>query len=152
MLGGWRTGRGTSGVYGNGSLRYQVDRSLGVGGGGTMRHAGADGGSAYAFVDKITDLGTTRFQVDAVQVQGASKCQQLVSHQAWATPGRLRPSPPIPQNQHRRPANPRPPNQSPHPRRPPRNLRKSHRRRPQRQASRATDSGAFALAPAGRAG
>lgn len=79
------SGKGVSGVYGNGSLRYQVDRSLGVGGGGTVRHAGADGGSAYAFVDKQTDLGTTRLQVDVVRVEGGSRGQQFVADQAWAT-------------------------------------------------------------------
>ena len=84
------TGRGVSGVYGNGSLRYQVDRSLGVGGGATVRHAGADGGTAYAFVDRLGDLGTTRLQVDVVAVQGGQRGGQLTADQAWATPVGLR--------------------------------------------------------------
>lgn len=84
------TGRGVSGLYGNGSIRYQVDRSLGVGGGATMRHSGNDGGSAYAFVDRQGDLGTTRLQLETVAVQGGQRGQQLTADQAWATPVGLR--------------------------------------------------------------
>jgi hypothetical protein len=83
--------RGGSGaVFLTGNIRYQVDRSLGVGGGGTMRRAGTDAGSAYAFLDKQTVFGATRLQLDALAAEGGQQGQQITIDQGWPTQVGLR--------------------------------------------------------------
>lgn len=84
------SGTGGRGLYGTANTRYQVDRSLGVGAGGSMRHSGGDAGSAFAFVDYLGSLGTSRVQLDAVAAQGAQRGGQVTVDQAWATPVGLR--------------------------------------------------------------
>lgn len=79
------TGQGLEGVFVTGNVRYQVDHSLGVGGGLNLRHSSAEAGSVFGFVDKITALGTTRVQIDAAATQGQQNAQQLSVDQAWAT-------------------------------------------------------------------
>lgn len=84
------SGRGTSGNFLTGNVRYQVDRSLGVGGGASARHAGTDAASVYAFADKQSALGATRLQLDFVAAQGAQRTAQLSADQAWPTQAGLR--------------------------------------------------------------
>ena len=84
------TGRGLDANFLTGSVRYQVDRSLGVGGGGTLRHSDADAGAIYAFVDKQSAFGTTRMQVDLVAAEGAQRGEQVTVDHAWPTQVGLR--------------------------------------------------------------
>ena len=84
------SGNGVSGVYGTGSVRYQVNRSLGVGGGATVRHAHEDAEAAYAFVDKQSSLGTTRVQLDIASAGGAQQSRQITVDHAWPAETGLR--------------------------------------------------------------
>ncbi len=84
------TGRGLDATFATGNIRYQVDRSLGVGGGGTFRHGATDASAAYAFLDKQSKLGTTRMQLDLVAAQGAQRGEQLTVDHAWPTQVGLR--------------------------------------------------------------
>jgi hypothetical protein len=84
------TGTGIEGVFATGSLRYQVSRSLGVGGGASARFSGIDATSAYAFMDKITDYGTTRVQLDGATAQGGQRSGQVTLDQSWPTQVGLR--------------------------------------------------------------
>ncbi len=84
------TGRGVSGNFATGNVRYQVDRSLGVGGGGTFRQGATDAGAIYGFVDKQSDYGTTRLQVDLVAAEGAQRGEQMTVDHAWPTQVGLR--------------------------------------------------------------
>jgi hypothetical protein len=84
------TGISPGSVYGTGNLRYQVDHTLGVGGGGTLRHSSNDAGEVYGFVDKISAFGTTRVQLDLVADVGAQHSQQLTVDHAWPTQAGLR--------------------------------------------------------------
>ena len=73
-----------------GNVRYQVDRSLGVGGGASARRSGGDAASAYVFADNQSALGATRMQVDFAGAQGAQRTAQLSVDQAWPTQPGLR--------------------------------------------------------------
>ncbi|HEX3063085.1 MAG TPA: hypothetical protein VHP55_10435, partial [Usitatibacter sp.] len=83
--------RGTRGWFGTGNVRYQIDTTTGVGGGGTSRTGQGPGAlAAYAFVDKQTWLGTTRAQVDVVSASGQEHSRQVTLDQAWPTQVGLR--------------------------------------------------------------
>ncbi len=84
------SGNGTSGSFLTGSMRYQVDRSLGLGGGASARRSGGDAAAAYAFLDKQSALGSTRLQLDVAGAQGAQRTTQLSADQAWPTQPGLR--------------------------------------------------------------
>lgn len=84
------TGLGVNGVFLTGTLRYQVDRSTGVGGGGSARRASIDATSAYVFVDKLSALGTTRVQLDGATAQGGQHSEQVSVDQSWPTQVGLR--------------------------------------------------------------
>ena len=84
------TGRGLGATFATGNVRYQVDRSLGLGGGGTVRHSGSDAGAVYGFVDKQSVFGTTRMQLDVVAAKGAQHGQQMTVDHAWPTQVGLR--------------------------------------------------------------
>ena len=84
------TSEGSSGLFATGNVRYQVDTTLGVGGGATMRHSGADAGTVYGFIDKRSFLGTTRAQVDVVAAGGAQRGEQITLDHAWPTEVGLR--------------------------------------------------------------
>ncbi len=84
------TGRGLDADFLTGNARYQVDRSLGVGGGGTMRHGDTDAGAIYGFIDKQSLFGTTRMQVDLVASEGAQRGEQVTVDHAWPTQVGLR--------------------------------------------------------------
>jgi hypothetical protein len=78
--------RGTRGWFGTGNVRYQVDTTTGVGGGGTSRTGqGPSAIAAYAFLDKQTWLGTTRAQLDVVSAAGEEHSRQVTLDQAWPT-------------------------------------------------------------------
>ena len=78
--------RGTRGWFGTGNVRYQVDTTTGVGGGGTSRTGqGPSAIAAYAFLDKQTWLGTTRAQLDVVSASGDEHSRQVTLDQAWPT-------------------------------------------------------------------
>ena len=79
------TGTGVDGLAGTGTLRYQVSRTLGVGGGATVRHANADARSAYAFIDKQSLLGASRVQVDTASVDGGGRSELVTVDQSWPT-------------------------------------------------------------------
>jgi len=83
------SGPGASGTFVTGSARYQVDRSLGVGGGASARRSGGDAAAAYVFVDKQSVLGATRLQLDVLG-GGAQHTQQLAVDHAWPTQPGLR--------------------------------------------------------------
>ncbi len=78
------SGAGTDSYYGTGTLRYQYSRSLGLGGGLTVRHSGTDAEAAYAFIDKDGPLGTTRMQFDAAKAS-SQHSEQLTVDQTWPT-------------------------------------------------------------------
>jgi len=84
------TGLGLDANFLTGNVRYQVDRSLGVGGGGTLRAASTDSGTLYGFVDKQSVLGTTRMQLDLVASEGAQRGEQVTVDHAWPTQVGLR--------------------------------------------------------------
>ena len=84
------SGRGADGIYGTGSIRYQISRALGIGGGASVRHAGDSAQAAYIFVDKQSGLGTTRLQVDIASAAGAQRSQQIVVDHAWPSEAGLR--------------------------------------------------------------
>ncbi len=84
------SGRGASGLFGTGNLRYQVDRTLGVGGGATLRHSGSDAAAAYGFADVQTSYGATRLQADLVTARGAQHSSQVTVDHAWPTQVGLR--------------------------------------------------------------
>lgn len=77
------TGRGTDGLFSTGSIRYQVNRSLGLGGGASLRHSDNNGESAYAFVDKVSRFGTSRVQVDVVSEEHLRHGRQVTVDQSW---------------------------------------------------------------------
>ena len=82
------TGRGVEGIYGTASIRYQVNRSLGIGGGATIRHATDGAEAAYVFLDTQSRIGTTRVQFDVASAAGEQRSQQVVVDHAWpATTG-----------------------------------------------------------------
>lgn len=82
------TGRGVEGVYGSASIRYQISRSQGVGGGATIRHASDGAEAAYVFFDTQSRLGNTRLQLDVARAAGDQRSQQVVVDHAWpATTG-----------------------------------------------------------------
>ncbi|MGZ5079727.1 MAG: hypothetical protein ACXWBT_09320 [Usitatibacter sp.] len=84
------TDHGANGVYATGNLRYQVDHSLGVGGGANLRRSGNDAGALYGFVDKQSAFGTSRLQVDVVSTRGVQRGQQLTVDHGWPTQVGLR--------------------------------------------------------------
>ena len=84
------SGHGIEGTYGNATLRYQVTRSFGIGGGATVRRAQDSAEAAYAFIDKQSSLGTTRLQFDAAKASGAERSQQLTLDHAWPADTGLR--------------------------------------------------------------
>lgn len=84
------TGNGLDAVFLTGNARYQVDTTLGVGGGATVRHAGGDATAAYAFVDKKSFLGTSRVQLDVVDAPGAQRGAQIALDHGWPTKVGLR--------------------------------------------------------------
>ena len=84
------SGRGVDGIYGTASIRYQINRSLGIGGGATVRHATDGAEAAYVFIDKLSRLGTTRVQLDAAAAAGAQRSQQIVVDHAWPSEAGLR--------------------------------------------------------------
>jgi hypothetical protein len=84
------SGNGIEGVYGTGSIRYQVNRSLGVGGGATVRHARDSAEAGYAFVDKQSSLGTTRVQLDVAAAAGGQRSRQVTVDHAWPVEAGLR--------------------------------------------------------------
>lgn len=77
------SGRGTNGLFATGNVRYQRDRTLGVGMGGAVRDADNRGWSAFIFTDKQSKLGTTRVELDVVTEQGAHHGTQIILDQAW---------------------------------------------------------------------
>ena len=80
------SGRGGNGLYATGGVRYQWDRSLGVGLGGVARSSDNDGWSSFVFVDKQTRLGISRVEVDVVSEQGDRRGTQIILDQAWPMP------------------------------------------------------------------
>lgn len=84
------SGRGVDGVYGTGSIRYQVNRALGVGGGATVRQSVNNASAAYAFVDKQSRWGTTRVQFDVASEEATRHGKQLTVDQTWPTQVGLR--------------------------------------------------------------
>jgi hypothetical protein len=84
------TGRGLDANFLTGNARYQADRSLGVGGGGTLRHGDTAAGTIYGFLDKQSAFGTTRLQVDLVAAEGSQRGEQLTVDHAWPTQVGLR--------------------------------------------------------------
>ncbi|HXZ49176.1 MAG TPA: SdrD B-like domain-containing protein [Usitatibacter sp.] len=81
---------GANSLYGTGNLRYQVDTTLGVGGGASVRHSGTNAGEVYGFVDKLSSLGTTRVQVDVVDAEAAQHSKQVTIDHTWPTAVGLR--------------------------------------------------------------
>lgn len=77
------SGRGIDGLFSTGSIRYQINRSLGVGGGATIRFSNNDARSAYGFVDKQSRFGTSRVQVDVLSEEGVRHGRQITVDQAW---------------------------------------------------------------------
>jgi hypothetical protein len=84
------TSTGATGLFATGNVRYQVDTTLGVGGGATLRHSGDDAGTVYGFLDKKSFLGTTRLQLDVVGGDGSQRGAQLTVDHAWPTQVGLR--------------------------------------------------------------
>lgn len=84
------TGQGLAGTFATGTLRYQVNRSLGVGGGASARFSATNASSAYVFADKLTHYGTTRVQLDAASAQGGQRSDQVTVDQSWPTQVGLR--------------------------------------------------------------
>jgi hypothetical protein len=84
------TGRGTEGVFATGTVRYQMSRSLGFGGGASTRRASINATSAYLFIDKLSPYGTTRVQLDGATAQGGQRSGQLTLDQSWPTQVGLR--------------------------------------------------------------
>ncbi len=84
------SGRGVDGIYGTGSIRYQVNRSLGIGGGATVRHADDSAQAALVFIDKQSRYGTTRAQLDVASATGAQRSQQITLDHAWPPEAGLR--------------------------------------------------------------
>ena len=84
------SGNGVEGTYATGSIRYQVNRSLGIGGGATVRHARDSAEAGYVFADKQSSVGTTRVQLDVAAADGAQRSQQIVLDHAWPVEAGLR--------------------------------------------------------------
>lgn len=58
------SGNGTSGTLLTGSVRYQVNQGLGVGGSATIRNANNNAQSGYLFTDMLNRYGNGRAQID----------------------------------------------------------------------------------------
>ncbi len=82
--------RDGDGAFLTGNVRYQVDQSLGIGGGGSLRRSGSTAGSAYAFLDQRTRFGTSRMQLDVVSAQGPQHAEQVTLDHAFPTQVGLR--------------------------------------------------------------
>jgi hypothetical protein len=83
------SGRGVDGIYGTANIRYQVNRSLGIGGGATVRRATDSAEAAFAFIDKQSSFGTTRAQLD-VATSGTQRNRQITLDHAWPVEAGLR--------------------------------------------------------------
>ena len=82
--------KGADAIYGTASLRYQVNRSLGIGGAATVRHASDAAQAAYVFLDKQSYLGTTRVQFDAASAKNHQSSEQITVDHAWPAESGLR--------------------------------------------------------------
>jgi hypothetical protein len=80
------SGNGPSGTYLTGNVRYQVDRSLGIGSGATVRHAGSNGASTFVFAEKRTSFGSSRLELDWAYEESVARNTQLVYDQTYPVP------------------------------------------------------------------
>lgn len=80
------TGTGPQGEYLTGNLRYQIDRTSAIGAGTTIRHTGNNAWSSFAFVEKQTGWGTSRFQLDTAYESGSTRGTTLTYDQTWPVP------------------------------------------------------------------
>jgi len=79
------SGRGFSGAYGSGYLRYQASATFGYGGSLALRHADADAGAALShslqlFADKRSRRGQTRLQLDQAHTAQTDSWQLGIDH------------------------------------------------------------------------
>src|SRR5450631_2173576 len=84
------SGRGTSGTYVTGNVRYQIDRSTAIGTGTTVRHSGNTGWSAFVFGEKQTKLGSSRLQLDTAYEAGPQRSTRITFDQTWPVPEGMR--------------------------------------------------------------
>ncbi len=76
------SGIASDGVLLTGSLRYQVNHALGLGGSATYRHSEQDAESGYLFMDMLNKYGTGRAQLDASS-ENNSQYTRLTLSQGW---------------------------------------------------------------------
>ncbi len=76
------SGNASDGVLFTGSLRYQVNHALGLGGSATYRHSEQDAESGYLFMDLINKYGTGRAQLDGSSENG-DQFTRLTLSQGW---------------------------------------------------------------------
>lgn len=77
------SGDGFDGLYASGYLRYQASTTLGYGAALNLRDAVDTSHSLQLFLDKQTDWGQTRLQVDEASSQGRSDSWQVSLDQAF---------------------------------------------------------------------
>ncbi|MGH8031640.1 MAG: hypothetical protein ACREO8_04560 [Luteimonas sp.] len=77
------SGNGFDGSYATGFARYQANSTLGYGGNLTLRHSPDTANSAQVFVDKRTDWGQTRVQLDQAHAGRDSDSWQVSLDQAF---------------------------------------------------------------------
>ena len=76
------SGAGLDGILYTGSLRYQVNHTLGLGGSATYRQSEKDAGSAYIFTDMLNKYGTGRAQLDT-SIENNDQFTRLTLSQGW---------------------------------------------------------------------
>lgn len=82
------SGQGLDGSFATGYARYQLSRTLGMGGSGSLRHSHA--GQAVAasmFVDKHTPRGQSRLQLDLADDGDGTRDQQVSADHAFVLQG-----------------------------------------------------------------
>lgn len=76
------SGDGSNGVLMTGSVRYQINQALGIGGSATYRNAENDAHSGYIFADALNRFGTGRAQLD-YSAESNNNLARVTASQNW---------------------------------------------------------------------
>lgn len=83
------SGKGSNGILLTGSVRYQMNHALGMGGSATYRNSENDAESGYVFADMLNRYGTGRAQLD-FSAENNDQLSRLTLSQNWQLPASSR--------------------------------------------------------------
>ena len=84
------SGLSPAGQYLTGNLRYQMSRDLSVGGGASVRTFNGTGSRAFAYIQSLNRLGTSRAQLDLADATSGERQQAFTYDQSWNERGSIR--------------------------------------------------------------